>query len=56
MTRLHDKAQGHTKQIIGQMIGDDKLALEGKEDVREADKTEKTEDADDRPAGDDKRK
>jgi uncharacterized protein YjbJ (UPF0337 family) len=55
MTRLHDKAQGHTKQIIGQMIGDEKLALEGKEDVREADRTEKTEDAD-RTAADDKRK
>ena len=37
MTRLQDKAQGHTKQAVGQMIGDDQLVLEGKDQVRKAD-------------------
>ena len=36
MTRLQEKAQGHTKQTVGQMIGDDKLVLEGKDQVRKA--------------------
>ena len=36
MNRLHEKAQGHTKQIVGQMIGDDQLMLEGERQVREA--------------------
>jgi uncharacterized protein YjbJ (UPF0337 family) len=36
MTRLRQKAQGHTKQAVGQMIGDDQLVLEGKRQVREA--------------------
>jgi uncharacterized protein YjbJ (UPF0337 family) len=36
MTRLQDKAQGHTKQVVGQMVGDDKLVLEGKDQVRKA--------------------
>jgi uncharacterized protein YjbJ (UPF0337 family) len=34
MTRLQEKAQGHTKQAIGQMVGDDELVLEGKQQVR----------------------
>jgi uncharacterized protein YjbJ (UPF0337 family) len=50
MTRLQDKAQAHTKQIVGQMIGDDKLVLEGKEDERKAEQGEKKE-ARDRPVG-----
>lgn len=37
MTRLQEKAQGHTKQAVGQMIGDDELVLEGKDQVRKAD-------------------
>jgi hypothetical protein len=37
MTRLQEKAQGHTKQAVGQMIGDDQLVLEGKDQVRKAD-------------------
>jgi uncharacterized protein YjbJ (UPF0337 family) len=37
MTRLQEKAQGHTKQTVGQMIGDDELVLEGKDQVRKAD-------------------
>lgn len=36
MTRLQEKAQGRTKQVVGQMIGDDKLVLEGKEEERRA--------------------
>ncbi len=34
MSRLQKKAEGRTKQIVGQMIGDDKLVQEGKEEVR----------------------
>jgi hypothetical protein len=36
MTRIQEKAQGHTKQAVGQMLGDDKLVLEGKDQVRKA--------------------
>ena len=36
MTKLQEKAQGHTKQVVGQMVGDDKLVLEGKDQVRKA--------------------
>ena len=36
MTKLQEKAQGHTKQTVGQMIGDDKLVLEGQDQVRKA--------------------
>ena len=34
MNRLREKAQGRTKQAVGQIIGDDKLVLEGKEQER----------------------
>ena len=34
MTRLQEKAQGRIKQVVGQMIGDDKLVLEGKAEER----------------------
>ena len=37
MTRIQEKAQGHTKQAVGQMVGDEKLVLEGKDQVRKAD-------------------
>ena len=33
MSRFHEKAEGHTKQIIGQMIGDEQLVIEGKQQV-----------------------
>jgi uncharacterized protein YjbJ (UPF0337 family) len=36
MTRLQEKAQGHTKQAVGQMIGDDQLVREGEDQVRKA--------------------
>jgi hypothetical protein len=36
MTRLRHKAQARTLQIVGQMIGDDKLVQEGKQKERQA--------------------
>jgi hypothetical protein len=36
MTRLQEKAQGLTKQFVGEMIGDDKLAEEGRRQERDA--------------------
>ena len=33
MSRFHDKAEGHTKQVIGQMIGDERLVRDGKQQV-----------------------
>ena len=41
MTRLREKAQARTKQVVGQMIGDDKLVEEGKEEQQRAEE-EKT--------------
>jgi uncharacterized protein YjbJ (UPF0337 family) len=38
MTRLQDKAQGATKQAVGQMVGDEKLVREGKDQVRKAER------------------
>jgi hypothetical protein len=38
MTKLREKAQGQTKQIVGQIVGDDQLVQEGKEQVRHAEK------------------
>lgn len=40
MNRLQEKARGRTKQAVGQMIGDDQLVLEGKEQVRHAENEE----------------
>ena len=36
MTRLREKAQGQTKQLIGQFVGDDLLVQEGKQQVHDA--------------------
>jgi len=36
MMKLQKKAQARTKQIVGQMIGDDQLVMEGKEEERRA--------------------
>jgi hypothetical protein len=33
MSRFHEKAEGHTKQMIGQMIGDEQLVLDGKQQI-----------------------
>jgi uncharacterized protein YjbJ (UPF0337 family) len=38
MTRFHEKAQALTKEAIGQMIGDDRLVSEGKEQEARAEK------------------
>ena len=40
MTRFQEKAQARTKQVVGQMIGDDKLVVEGKEEERRAEEKE----------------
>ena len=45
MSKFHEKVEGRTKQIVGQMIGDDQLVREGKTQER---KTE-----DDRSGGGD---
>src|SRR5262249_25540695 len=37
MTKVREKAQGRTKQIVGQMVGDELLVEEGKEQERKAD-------------------
>jgi len=37
MTKIREKAQGRTKQIVGQMVGDELLVEEGKEQERHAD-------------------
>ena len=37
MSKLQRKAQGHTKQVVGQMIGDERLVSEGSEEVKRAD-------------------
>ena len=36
MSKFQQKAEGQTKQIIGQMLGDELLVQEGKEQQREA--------------------
>jgi len=40
MTKFQEKAQGHTKQAVGPIVGDDKMVQEGKEQVRRAVKSE----------------
>jgi uncharacterized protein YjbJ (UPF0337 family) len=37
VNKIREKAQGRTKQIVGQMVGDELLVQEGKEQEREAD-------------------
>jgi hypothetical protein len=36
MTKLREKAQARTMQMVGEMIGDDQLVREGKERQRKA--------------------
>jgi uncharacterized protein YjbJ (UPF0337 family) len=40
VTQVRKKAQARTKQIVGQVIGDDQLVLEGQEEQRTADHEE----------------
>ena len=51
MSRFHEKAQALTKETIGQMIGDDRLVSEGKEQEARAEKKERA----DNPRTDDQR-
>jgi uncharacterized protein YjbJ (UPF0337 family) len=41
MNRFQEKAQARAKQAVGQMIGDDKLIVAGKEQERHADEQRK---------------
>ena len=43
MSQARDKAQGLTKQVIGQMIGDELLVREGKQQEHAADKPREAE-------------
>ena len=36
MSKFHDKAEAQTKQIIGQMLGDERLVREGREQLEQA--------------------
>jgi uncharacterized protein YjbJ (UPF0337 family) len=36
MTKFQEKAQGQVKQMVGQMIGDDRLVSEGREQLEKA--------------------
>ena len=51
MTKVREKAQGRTKQIVGQMVGDELLVEEGKEQERKADEPAEGE-AHDKPSDD----
>jgi uncharacterized protein YjbJ (UPF0337 family) len=44
MSHTREKAEGFTKQVIGQMIGDDLLVQEGKAQERKAKEEDKRED------------
>jgi hypothetical protein len=39
MSKFHDKAEAQTKQIIGQMLGDELLVREGREQLEHATET-----------------
>jgi hypothetical protein len=39
MSKFHDKAEAQTKQIIGQMLGDELLVREGREQFEQANET-----------------
>ena len=41
MTAVREKAQGFTKQIIGEMIGDELLVREGKQQQQDAEEQHK---------------
>ena len=41
MAKLQEKAQAQVKQMVGQMIGDDQLMEEGREQQQKADQNEK---------------
>lgn len=39
MSKFHDKAEAQTKQIIGQMLGDELLVREGRQQLEQATET-----------------
>jgi len=41
MTKLQEKAKGQARQAVGEIVGDDKLVLEGKKQERRADNASK---------------
>ncbi|HKU07028.1 MAG TPA: hypothetical protein VJR30_13245 [Bradyrhizobium sp.] len=41
MSKVREKAQGFTKILVGEMIGDNLLVQEGKEQERKADENDK---------------
>ena len=41
MTAVREKAQGYTRQIIGEMIGDELLVREGKQQQQDAEEQSK---------------
>jgi uncharacterized protein YjbJ (UPF0337 family) len=43
MSKTREKAEGFTRQVIGQMIGDDLLVQEGKELEQKANEEDKSE-------------
>ena len=45
VSKFREKAQGRTKQTVGQMIGDEELVREGKEQEQQADREEKPRDS-----------
>jgi uncharacterized protein YjbJ (UPF0337 family) len=40
MSKLREKAEGRTKEMVGQMIGDQKLEREGKEEAQNAERAD----------------
>jgi uncharacterized protein YjbJ (UPF0337 family) len=56
MSTARDKAQAFTKQLVGQMVGDDLLVQEGKEQEREAERESPRTQAKDRDSGQEKAK
>jgi uncharacterized protein YjbJ (UPF0337 family) len=44
MSKLREKTQGQTKQIVGQIVGDDELIREGVEQQHQAEQEHKPED------------
>lgn len=42
MSKLREKTQGLTKQVVGQMVGDEALVREGKEQEQNADRQGET--------------
>jgi hypothetical protein len=54
MTKFREKAQARTMQIVGEMIGDEKLVQEGKEEERQAEQGSKSSSDHSRPAPQDR--